>query len=54
MKAECPSEILTTEGTDVKYFKNFENDNSQVSGGKKRQVFFSGVQKIINYSRSSE
>lgn len=31
MKAECPSEILTTEGTDVKYFNDFEDDNSQVS-----------------------
>uniref|UniRef100_A0A3Q2VVI1 PKHD1 like 1, tandem duplicate 2 n=1 Tax=Haplochromis burtoni TaxID=8153 RepID=A0A3Q2VVI1_HAPBU len=30
MKAECPGEILTFEGTDVKYFKDFENDNSQV------------------------
>ncbi|XP_040908783.1 LOW QUALITY PROTEIN: PKHD1 like 1, tandem duplicate 1 [Toxotes jaculatrix] len=29
MKAECPGEILTTEGTDVKYFKDFEDDNSQ-------------------------
>uniref|UniRef100_A0AAX7VHS5 Polycystic kidney and hepatic disease 1 (autosomal recessive)-like 1 n=1 Tax=Astatotilapia calliptera TaxID=8154 RepID=A0AAX7VHS5_ASTCA len=30
MKAECPGEILSFEGTDVKYFKDFENDNSQV------------------------
>ncbi|XP_037651430.1 PKHD1 like 1, tandem duplicate 1 [Sebastes umbrosus] len=29
MKAECPEEILTTEGSDVKYFKDFEDDNSQ-------------------------
>ncbi|XP_035847175.1 fibrocystin-L-like [Sander lucioperca] len=29
MKPECPDEILTTEGTNVKYFKDFENDNSQ-------------------------
>uniref|UniRef100_A0A669C1W9 PKHD1 like 1, tandem duplicate 1 n=1 Tax=Oreochromis niloticus TaxID=8128 RepID=A0A669C1W9_ORENI len=29
MKAECPGEILTFEGTDVKYFKDFENNNSQ-------------------------
>ncbi|XP_036949440.1 PKHD1 like 1, tandem duplicate 1 isoform X2 [Acanthopagrus latus] len=28
-KAECPSEILTTEGTEVAYFKDFESDNSQ-------------------------
>lgn len=31
MKAECPAEILATEGTSVKYFKDFEGDNSQVS-----------------------
>ncbi|XP_042290990.1 PKHD1 like 1, tandem duplicate 1 [Thunnus maccoyii] len=29
MTAECPDEILSTEGTDVKYFKDFEDDNSQ-------------------------
>lgn len=34
MKAECPGEILTFEATDVKYFKDFENDNSQVSEDK--------------------
>lgn len=34
MKAECPREILSFEGTDVKYFKDFENDNSQVCGDK--------------------
>uniref|UniRef100_G3NDK3 PKHD1 like 1 n=1 Tax=Gasterosteus aculeatus aculeatus TaxID=481459 RepID=G3NDK3_GASAC len=34
MKAECPVEVLAPEGTDVKYFKDFEKDNSQVSGDK--------------------
>ncbi|XP_062266639.1 PKHD1 like 1, tandem duplicate 1 [Platichthys flesus] len=29
MQAECPAELLTTEGSDVKYFKDFEGDNSQ-------------------------
>ncbi|XP_053190049.1 fibrocystin-L-like [Scomber japonicus] len=29
MKAECPGEILSTEGNNVKYFKDFEGDNSQ-------------------------
>ncbi|XP_035537797.1 PKHD1 like 1, tandem duplicate 1 [Morone saxatilis] len=29
MKAKCPGEILTTEGTNVKYFNDFENDISQ-------------------------
>ncbi|KAM4540003.1 PKHD1 like 1, tandem duplicate 1 [Odontesthes bonariensis] len=29
MKAECPAEILTSEGNDVKYFNDFEKDNSQ-------------------------
>lgn len=32
MKAECPAEIRTTEGSDVAYFSDFENDNSQFSG----------------------
>uniref|UniRef100_A0A3B4U1D6 PKHD1 like 1, tandem duplicate 2 n=1 Tax=Seriola dumerili TaxID=41447 RepID=A0A3B4U1D6_SERDU len=32
MKAWCPGEILTTEGTTVKYFKDFEDDNSQFAG----------------------
>ncbi|XP_069372727.1 PKHD1 like 1, tandem duplicate 1 [Paralichthys olivaceus] len=34
MKAECPAEILTTEGPDVKYFKDFEDDNSQFDTGR--------------------
>ncbi|KAM9737277.1 LOW QUALITY PROTEIN: PKHD1 like 1, tandem duplicate 1 [Menidia menidia] len=29
MKPECPAEILTPEGTSVKYFNDFEMDNSQ-------------------------
>uniref|UniRef100_A0A3P9KTK4 Polycystic kidney and hepatic disease 1 (autosomal recessive)-like 1 n=1 Tax=Oryzias latipes TaxID=8090 RepID=A0A3P9KTK4_ORYLA len=29
MRAKCPSEILSAEGPDVKYFNDFENDNSQ-------------------------
>ncbi|XP_050924319.1 LOW QUALITY PROTEIN: PKHD1 like 1, tandem duplicate 1 [Lates calcarifer] len=29
MKADCPGEIQTTEGTDVKYFRDFEDDNSE-------------------------
>ncbi|XP_061682368.1 PKHD1 like 1, tandem duplicate 1 [Syngnathoides biaculeatus] len=28
MKAECPVEILTAEGTDVMFFKDYEDDNS--------------------------
>ncbi|XP_044027924.1 LOW QUALITY PROTEIN: PKHD1 like 1, tandem duplicate 1 [Siniperca chuatsi] len=35
MKAECPVEILTTEGTDVKYFNDFEKDNSQFNSAEK-------------------
>lgn len=31
MISECPSEILTEEGTNVAYFNDFENDNSKVS-----------------------
>lgn len=34
MKADCPGEIQTTEGTDVKYFRDFEDDNSEVSESK--------------------
>lgn len=30
MKGECPGEIQPSEGTDVKYFNNYEKDNSQV------------------------
>ncbi|XP_076610974.1 PKHD1 like 1, tandem duplicate 1 [Chaetodon auriga] len=35
MKADCPDEILTTEGTDVIYFNDFENDNSQFNNDEK-------------------
>uniref|UniRef100_A0A672GWY5 Polycystic kidney and hepatic disease 1 (autosomal recessive)-like 1 n=1 Tax=Salarias fasciatus TaxID=181472 RepID=A0A672GWY5_SALFA len=31
MKPECPAEILTTEGVNVKYFNDFEADNPKVS-----------------------
>lgn len=36
MTAQCPPEILTTEGRDVKYSQNFEDDNSQVGGRGRR------------------
>lgn len=29
--SECPSEILTTENNELKYFRDFEGDRSQVS-----------------------
>ncbi|XP_045915057.1 PKHD1 like 1, tandem duplicate 1 [Micropterus dolomieu] len=48
MKAECPSEILTTEGTDVKYFKNFENDNSQFIGTPVKNSAFCGLWSLKN------
>ncbi|XP_068603731.1 PKHD1 like 1, tandem duplicate 1 [Brachionichthys hirsutus] len=32
LQAECPSEILPEEGSDVKYFNDFENKNSQFKG----------------------
>ncbi|XP_034748677.1 fibrocystin-L-like [Etheostoma cragini] len=35
MKPECPAEILTTEGTNVKYFKDFENDHYQFNSAEK-------------------
>lgn len=31
--AKCPGEIVTSEGTDVKFSKDFEGNNSQVSAG---------------------
>uniref|UniRef100_A0A3Q4MXJ0 PA14 domain-containing protein n=1 Tax=Neolamprologus brichardi TaxID=32507 RepID=A0A3Q4MXJ0_NEOBR len=40
MKAECPGEILTFEGTDVKYFKDFENDTSKEMSVKMKQKTF--------------
>lgn len=30
MSAKCPAEVLSAEGPDVKYSKDFEGDNSQV------------------------
>ncbi|KAM6974364.1 PKHD1 like 1, tandem duplicate 1, partial [Tautogolabrus adspersus] len=33
IKAKCPGEIVTTEGSDVKLFKDYESDNSQYDGG---------------------
>uniref|UniRef100_UPI0037E8D1AF fibrocystin-L-like n=1 Tax=Semicossyphus pulcher TaxID=241346 RepID=UPI0037E8D1AF len=35
MNAECPGEIVTSEGTDVTFFKDFENDNSQYNSAEK-------------------
>ena len=51
MKAECPDEILRTEGTDVKYFKDFEDDNSQVSEDNKKKIhnIFSKMQRTTCY-----
>ncbi|XP_039978517.1 PKHD1 like 1, tandem duplicate 1 [Xiphias gladius] len=52
MKAECPGEILTTEGTDVKYFKDFEHDNSQfdraVEGTPVKNSGFCGLWSLKN------
>ncbi|XP_071061003.1 fibrocystin-L-like [Pseudochaenichthys georgianus] len=52
MKGECPKEILTTEGTDVKYFKDFENDNSQfdtaAEGTPVKNVAFCGLWSLKN------
>ncbi|KAG7233115.1 hypothetical protein INR49_007468 [Caranx melampygus] len=33
MTAECPAEIQTSEGTAVKYFQDFEGDDSEFDGG---------------------
>lgn len=32
MKGECPSEVLSKEGTKVAYYNNVEENYSQVSG----------------------
>ncbi|KAI3358131.1 hypothetical protein L3Q82_003134 [Scortum barcoo] len=46
MKAECPGEILTTEGTYVKYFNDFENDNPQF--GERKNSAFCGLWSLRN------
>lgn len=52
MKAKCPEEILTTEGTDVKYFKDFEYDNSQVSQDKVTDLFLFLLTVICHFKVS--
>lgn len=34
MKADCPAELLTTQGTNVKFFNDFENPEVSVDRGK--------------------
>lgn len=46
--AECPGEIVTSEGTDVKYFKDFEGDNSQFNGTPVKNVSFCGLWSLMN------
>ncbi|XP_061597205.1 fibrocystin-L-like isoform X1 [Cololabis saira] len=52
MKAECPAQVLTTEGADVKYFNDFEKDNSQFSsaqmGTPERNSGFCGSWSLKN------
>ncbi|XP_054461971.1 PKHD1 like 1, tandem duplicate 1 [Anoplopoma fimbria] len=52
MKAECPAEVLTSEGTDVKYFNDFEGDNSQfnsaVEGTPMKSIAFCGLWSLKN------
>ncbi|XP_075995316.1 PKHD1 like 1, tandem duplicate 1 [Genypterus blacodes] len=47
LSAECPPEILPTEGVNVKYFKDFEGDNSlydsSVTGIPKKSTSFCGL-----------
>nr|XP_061786823.1 fibrocystin-L-like [Nerophis lumbriciformis] len=38
MKAECPVEILTEEGRDVKFFKDYEDDHDTFGGAKGTRV----------------
>ncbi|XP_029369318.1 PKHD1 like 1, tandem duplicate 1 isoform X2 [Echeneis naucrates] len=55
MKAECPGEILTSEGTSVKYFKDFEDDNSQfnsaIEGTPVKHTAFCGLWSLKNAER---
>ncbi|KAF7655004.1 hypothetical protein LDENG_00062160 [Lucifuga dentata] len=52
LSAECPGEILTTEGTNVKYFMDFEDDNSQFNSaeeGKPQKISaFCGLWSLEN------
>ncbi|KAK9526506.1 hypothetical protein VZT92_015203 [Zoarces viviparus] len=52
MKAECPAEVLTSEGTDVKYFKDFESDNSQFNSAEEgtpvKNTAFCGLWSLKN------
>ncbi|XP_068431576.1 PKHD1 like 1, tandem duplicate 1 [Clinocottus analis] len=50
MEAECPAEILTN-GSDVKYFNDFESDNSQFSSQKEtpmKNTAFCGLWSLKN------
>ncbi|XP_042362122.1 fibrocystin-L-like [Plectropomus leopardus] len=53
MKAECPGEILTSEGTDVKYFNDFEEENSELfdsadDGTPVKNFAFCGLRSLKN------
>ncbi|XP_054620387.1 fibrocystin-L-like isoform X2 [Dunckerocampus dactyliophorus] len=51
MKAKCPEEILTEEGRDVKFFKDYEDDNSMFDGIKGtpvKNIAFCGLWSLKN------
>ncbi|KAJ0054901.1 hypothetical protein NL108_007111 [Boleophthalmus pectinirostris] len=49
LSAKCPGEIETFEGTNVKYFKDFEDDdNSQFDGTPVKNVAFCGLWSMMN------
>ncbi|KAK7898488.1 hypothetical protein WMY93_019341 [Mugilogobius chulae] len=48
---ECPGEIMTFEGTDVKYFKDFEGDNSQFNGKPVQYGAFCGLWSMMNSNK---
>ncbi|KAM9839131.1 PKHD1 like 1, tandem duplicate 1 [Aulostomus maculatus] len=48
MKAECPAEVETAEGTDVKYFQNFEDENDQFDGIPVKNSGFCGMGSLKN------
>ncbi|XP_069572864.1 fibrocystin-L-like [Brachyistius frenatus] len=51
MKGECPDEILTTKGSDVAYFNDFENFNPQLNnenGARVKHLAFCGLWSLKN------
>lgn len=48
LSAHCPGEIMTFEGSDVIYFRDFEDDNSQFDGTPVKNVAFCSLWSMMN------